>query len=159
MSEARTPYPGASLWLAWVLMPGYQQIASDAKIKVQTGGQRWSCDLVIVGQWDIKGKPVWLCLICVGLETEKGPSDPRVPANEEENCLSDVSLCNCYAVWKPNSSRLSLQQGSLKCCRLPCSFTKNGNKRECKGRCVCCMDKWVIIGFHLKHTSWVSQFC
>lgn len=116
-------------------------------------------DLVIVGRGDIKDKPVWLGLICVGLETEKGPSDPRVLANEGESYRSDVSLCNCHAIWKPNSSRLALQQGSLKYCQLPCSFTNNDNKLECKERCVCSIVKWVIIGFHLKHTSWVSQFC
>lgn len=157
MSEARIPYPGASLWLAWILMPGYQQIASDAKIKVQPGGQ-WMI-FVIVGQGDIKDRPVWLCLIWVGLETEKSPSDPRELENEGENCLSDILLCNCCAVWKPNSSILSLRQGYLKCCQSPCSFTNNGDKTECKERCVCCIIKLVIIGFHLKHISRISQVC
>jgi hypothetical protein len=41
---------------------------------------------------------VSLCLICVDLETEKGPSDPKVLANEDKNGLSALSLCNWYAV-------------------------------------------------------------
>lgn len=53
---------------------------------------------VILGQWNIKDRLVWLCLICVDLEIEAGPSDLRVQASEDRSSLLSVSslYLPCY---------------------------------------------------------------